>query len=163
MKKAIFIILMVLGVTSFAQNSKGESNNISVFSSPGAYSDGFNIGVNYEYQNRTIYVGPEIFYFPDLNNITYAHVLARFGFNYEFGYFTKWRPYVGTRLGVIYREGGGFNYANIGGEMGGQVTFANGVFFRLAGALDARTDSQLYSSDDYLTRYSTYVSFGIRF
>ena len=175
MKKAVLIFAVLVGYLSFAQNSKGESNNLSIFTAPGTYidlgdwvqpnfkNDGFNIGVNYEYQNKLIYVGPQVFFFPELNDITYLHVIGRFGFNKEFGMWNKFRVYVGGRAGMIYREGGGLNYALLGGEIGAQYTFKNGLFFTLAGSRNSRTDSQLWSNQDNFTTDSVDFGMGIRF
>jgi hypothetical protein len=172
MKGLVFLLTLLVTTLSFAQNSKGESNNLSIFSAPGTYidfghkgftDDGFNIGVNYDHQNRTIYVGGQVFYFPELNNINYAHVIGRFGFNKEWGRFNKLRLFAGGRAGFIYREGGGMNYVMLGGELGVQYTFKGGLFFQVAGSRNERTDSQLWSNRDSFTTNSLDFGVGLRF
>lgn len=175
MKKIILVLALMLGVTSFAQNSKGESNNLSVFSAPGTYidlgdwiqpnykDDGFNIGVNYDHQNRTIYVGGQLFVFPELNDLTYVHLIGRFGFNKEWGRFNKLRLFAGGRAGFIYRETGGMNYVMLGGEVGVQYTFKGGLFFQVAGSRNERTDSKLWSNRDSFMTNSLDFGVGVRF
>lgn len=175
MRKVILILALMLGVTLFAQNSKGESNNISLFTAPGTYidlgdwiqpnysDDGFNFGVQYEYQNRTIYVSPQIFVFPDLNGYDYIHVIGRFGFNKEWGFYNKFRVFAGGRAGRIYRETAGFNYALLGAEIGCQYTFNGGLFFQITGSTNSKTDSKLWGSDDSHTVNSVDIGVGIRF
>jgi len=163
-----------IGAQGAEPDISGQSNNIYIVNSPGSWDDGFSQGFGYEYQNRTFYVGPEIYYFPGLANrennpnaqgYDYFHFMGRFGFNKEFGepMKSKHRFYVGTRLGLIYRETGGMNYANLGGEIGYQWTLPFGLFFRIAGTIDEATDSKVYSNDDSITRRSVYTSVGIRF
>lgn len=175
MKKLFLVFALLLAGLTFAQDSKGQSNNLSIFSAPGTYidlgdwiqpnfkNDGFNIGVNYDHQNRTIYYGAQLFVFPDLNDLDYVHIIGRFGFNKEWGRFNKFRVFAGGRGGLIYREGGGLNYALLGAEIGTQYTFENGLFFTLSGSRNSRTDSQLWSSQDNFTTNSVDFGIGIRF
>ena len=177
MKKiGILLVALFISTLSFGQNSKGESNNLSIFSNPGTYidlgdwiqpnytDDGFNIGVNYEHQNRTIYVGPQLFIFPDLNGLTYIHLIGRFGFNKEWGKVgNKLRVFAGGRGGMIYRETGGVQYVLLGGEIGVQYTLKNGLFVQISGSRDERTDSKLWSSRDSFMSNTVEVVFGIRF
>ena len=152
--------MLLFSLNAFSQNLKGESNNIAFVNSPGSWDDGYSFGVNYEYQNKTIYVGPELYVFPNLNGFTYAHIMGRIGFNKEWN--NKFRVFTGTRLGLIYRETGGMQYANLGGEIGGQYTI-NSYFIRISGSRDMRTDSKLWSSRDYFMVNSVWVSIGKRF
>lgn len=167
---ALFIVTL-----SFAQDSKGQSNNLSIISAPGTYidlgdwiqpnytDDGFNIGVQYEHQNRTIYVGPQVFYFPDLNGFDYLHFIGRFGFNKEWGKFNKFRVFAGGRAGMIYRETGGLQYVMLGGEIGVQYTLNAGLFIQVTGSSNDKTDSKLWGDDDNHTVNSVDIGIGIRF
>jgi len=170
------IALCIASLSLVAQNSKGESNNLSIFSAPGTYinlgdwiqpnfkNDGFNIGINYEHQNRTIYVGPQLFIFPELNDLTYIHLIGRFGFNKEWGKVNnKLRIFAGGRAGFVYRETGGLNYAMLGVEAGIQYTFKKGFFFQIAGSRNERTDSQLWSNRDSFMTNSLDFGVGVRF
>lgn len=161
----VSLLLLFTFTEGQAQNCKGESNNISVDVSPGSWDDGFSIGATYEHQNRTIYVGPQLYYFPGLNELDFLSVGGRFGFNkeWEFSNFTKARIYLGGRGGVIYRETGGWNYAYLGAEIGVQYTLDSGLFGRVAGVRDARTDCKLWSDDDSFNVDSVFVSIGYRF
>lgn len=175
MKKLVLLLAVLLTTLVSAQDSKGQSNNLSIISAPGTYidlgdwvqpnytNDGFNIGIQYEHQNRTIYVGPQLFFFPDLNGYDYVHLIGRFGFNKEWGKFNKFRVFAGGRGGILYRETGGINYGILGGEAGIQYTFKFGGFFQITGSTNSKTDSQLWSNEDNHTVNSVDVGFGIRF
>ena len=115
MKRLIAIPLMLLALWGNSQ----ESNNLSVLQSPGSYDDGFSLAVQYEYQNKLLYVGPEVYYFPNLHDLDYIHLIGRFGFNIlRLGDF---KFSLGGRAGLIGRDWT-FPYTLLGAECGVDYT-----------------------------------------
>lgn len=138
-----------------------ESNNISILQSPGSYEDGFSIGIQYEHQNKLIYVGPEIYLFPNLHDLPYIHLIGRFGFNViRLG---GLRFFAGGRAGLLARnwEAG---YAILGAEIGFDYTPHNGQWFiGLSAATDAKTDSKYWGNNDSHTVNSGFFRIGFKF
>lgn len=143
MKKLLFILLFPLIMGA-------QDNNLAIITSPGAYDDGFNIGVQYTYfPASVVYTGVELFYFPDLNDITYTHLMGRFGLHKEWGnYNKKLRLYGGFRIGKIFREGYNGPYVSLGQELGIQFT-VDCWFIKLAWSHDDRTDSAIWNVDHF--------------
>lgn len=159
MRSLILIIFMVYGCMSFGQ--KDSTNSLSLITSPGSYEDGFNFGLQFEYQNDSFYVGPEIFVFPNLHDKTYTHGIVRIGLNTHLDVFKQWRIFGGARLGPIFRDNN--FYALIGGEGGIVYTFQrSNLFLGLSAAYDAKTDSKLWSNDDYHYVASGWIRIGYR-
>jgi len=160
MKKFFSILLVTMSLLTFSQSS----NNIAAVTSPGSFDDGVSFGLNYEHQSETFYVGPEVYFFPNLNNMDYAHFIGRFGVNYEYGTFEKLRFFGGVRIGALFRDSNNSGvHALLGGEIGLQYTLQNNLFIRLSGATDVKTDSKIWSNDDSHTVNSVFVSVGFRF
>lgn len=160
MKRACLLILLFSLSIAFGQNVKSENNNIAFVNSPGSWNDGYSFGVNYEYQDNIVYVGPELYVFPNLNGFTYAHIMGRMGFNKEWN--KSIRIFTGARLGFISRETVGFKYANLGAEIGAQYTL-HSYFIRITGSRDMRSDSKLWSDKDHFMVNSVWISIGKRF
>lgn len=173
MKKLVLIITLLISVVGLSQDSKGQSNNLSVFSAVGTYvdfghegfsNDGFNIGVSFTHQNKIIYVGAETVFFPDLNNMDYVHIAGKVGLNKEWGRFgTKFRLFAGTRLGLIYRENEGTQYALMGLEAGMQLVVFKNYFIQVTGSTSNKTDSKIWGNEDYHNVKSVDLGIGIRF
>lgn len=141
-----------------------ESNNLSVLQSPGSYDDGFSIGVQYEHQNDLIYVGPEVYIFPNLHDLPYIHLIGRFGFNVlRLGNTNIFRFYVGVRAGGIARNWE-VGYALLGAETGFDYFIDKwGIFVGFSMASDAKTDSKYWGNDDSHTVNSGFFRIGVRF
>lgn len=164
MKRFILFTVMILAFTCSSQAQDNDSNNITVITAPGAYDDGFNIGVQYEHQWNLPYVGVEVFYFPELHDITYTHVIARAGINQEYGnpVGNKWRWNVGFRGGRVFRKGYDGPYALLGLEVGAQVTLPFGLFGKLVYGMDMKSDSAIWNEDNH-TVNSVFFGLGARF
>ena len=157
MKKLLFILLFSLSMTA-------QENSLSIITSPGAYDDGFNIGAQYTYDAhpKLVYTGVELFYFPDLNDITYTHIMGRFGLFKEWGNYNRiLRIYGGMRIGKIFREGHDGPYVNLGEELGVQFTI-DCWFIGLAWSHDDRTDSTIWNVDHFEVN-SGWIQMGIKF
>lgn len=166
MKNLFLTLLLAVSFTAIGQDFN-KSNTISLFTAPGAYEDGANYGVSYEYFNRVIYVGPEIYYFPDLNQITYTHAIARIGLNINFlqnpnSRANLIRIYSGTRIGAIFRNG--HTHALLGLEAGFNIFIpGTDIFTGLSVTSDMKTDSKIYSNEDYHTVNAVFFKIGLRF
>lgn len=140
MKKILTIICIMMISLSYAQDRE-QKFALYTFTEPGAYSDGFNIGVGCEYQMNYIYLGGQVFTFPDLNNVTYNHFVGTIGFNIhskwnEYRVFTGFRPgfIFGKRTGHVlgFEAGIDFNIPNSSMYIGGNVSSDNrgdGAFY----------------------------------
>jgi len=141
-----------------------DSNNLTVITAPGAYDDGFNIGVQYEHQWNLPYVGVEVFFFPDLNDLDYLHFIGRAGVGQEYGnpVGTKWRWNVGFRGGRIFRSQYDGPFALLGLEVGAQVTLPFGMYGKLVYGRDMKSDSAIWNEDNH-TVNSVFGGIGVRF
>lgn len=165
MKNLFLVILLLIG---FSIDAQEEHTSFYFVQSPGSWEDGYSFGVGFEYEVGALYIAPELYIFPNLNDLTYAHAMGRIGAKVEvpfrlINYFDTLRFHGGTRLGFIYRETGGMNYANIGFEAGIQYTHNSGWYLRAAPSIDWRTDSKIWSNDDYFQVKSVWLTIGKRF
>lgn len=162
---------MIAGL-SFGQRKYADdfdkSNIISLITAPGAYGDGFNYGVIYEYTNPWVYVGSEIFAFPKLNHtgnqeLSYHHIIGRFGLNKYFGQVTKFaRIYSGGRAGWIVRGGDIWWPKLLGLEAGFDFILWDSITIGASITSDLKTDSKIYSDSNH-TVNSVFVKLGIKF
>jgi len=165
MKNLLLIFMVILfALPTQAQSLDNNSNNITVITSPGAYDDGFNFGVQYEHQWNLPYVGVEVFHFPDLHDITYTHLIGRAGVGQEYGNPVGWkyRWNIGFRGGRVFRDGYDGPFALLGAEIGAQVTLPFGLFGKLIYAPESKTDSAIWNKDNH-TVHSVFAGIGIRF
>lgn len=163
MKKLIILAVLLMAAV-FAQAQDFEQTNfITVIASPGSLDDGESGGIQYEYQNRTIYIGAELYIFPDLHGIDYTHLIGRVGLNQHFGKFSHWgRLYSGIRMGFIRRAER--NHALLGLEAGIDIFIPKtDIYIRLAVTSDMKADSQVWSAEPHHTVNSGIVGIGIRF
>ena len=160
--KLLFITLLLCTLSIKAQDN--DSNNITVITAPGAYGDGFNIGIQYEHQWDLPYVGVEVFYFPNLHDITYTHLIVRFGVGQELGnpVGNKWRWNTGFRGGRVFRDGYDGPFALLGLEIGIQLTLPCGLFGKLVYAKDMKSDSAIWNRDNHIVN-SVFSGIGVRF
>ena len=151
----ITLLFMFVGTTMDAQ-IENNSNNITIVTAPGAYDDGFNIGVQYEHQWEWKriggpYVGGEVFVFPGLNDLGYWHIIGRFGWGATFGNPVGWnyRPYLGFRGGRVIRPKEPGPYVLVGPEFGIQINMPNGLYGKMYYAPDWRTDSAIWGKNSH--------------
>lgn len=163
MKKLLTIVVLLLGVMSYAQE-KDQFHSVSYVTSPGSLDDGYSFGIQYEHQNNTMYYGGELYIFPDLNTYDYAHLVGRFGLNYRPGnYYRPFRLHAGPRIGFISRESANGPLVLLGLEAGIQFTFDDHYFIGLSVNSDIKTDSKPLWGVDNHTVNSGYLSIGYRF
>lgn len=142
---------------------------IGLLVSPGSWDDGMSVGVQLEHQNCLIYVGPEVYLFPELNAtkstppMGYTHLIGRFGFNKHFGQVSHtWRLFAGGRGGAIFRENEGAHVL-LGLEAGFDIMLGDSLYFRFCGTRDFKTDSTIWSNSPSHTVDSVLGGFGFRF
>jgi len=159
--KRILIVLLILcaGVTKAQDNS----HNLNIITAPGAYNDGFNVGVQWDFQMGIPYIGVELFHFAELNDITYNHVVLRAGVGYEIGnpVGVQWRGNIGFRGGRVFRTGHQGPFALLGLEIGAQMTLPSGLYGKLVYGRDTKTDSAIWHEDDH-TVDSVFIGIGVR-
>ena len=166
--KTIFLVFCLC--LMFFKPNKMNSQTYRSFSlvhSPGSIDNsGYSVGVQFEYEVEWIYISPEIYLFPNLNDYTYFHTMLRLGVKYE--------PYIsnnfslkyhaGPRLGFIFRETAPCVYVNLGLETGIQLTHSyTGWFIRGSVSNDWRTDSKLWGNDPTHSVASGWLTIGKRF
>ncbi len=157
-------LLLVLAVTTVFSQDFEKSNYATFVMSPGSLEDGYSFGVQYEYQNNTIYTGLEFYSFPKLNDMTYTHFIGRFGFNKHFGKtHHTFRLYAGGRAGAITRAHEG-THTMMGIEVGFDIYIPNTpLYFRAYTSKDNKTDSKIWSQDPYHTVNSVILGIGVNF
>lgn len=162
--KKIFISVLALVITTIAFSQDFEHTSFFTgITEPLDYDEGISAGFQYEYQNKTIYVGPEILMKNDeFEAPTYKHYIGRFGLNKHFGrFFTVARAYAGVRAGFVHREKG---HALIGLETGADIFIPRSpIYVRFSFASDTRSDSKEWSNDPSHTVNSVILGVGTRF
>lgn len=108
-------------------------------------ADGFNIGAGIEYQMTVVYFDADVFFFPDLNGVSYFHAQGTvLGFN-SHSKWREWRFKAGViKPGLIRRSE--FTYPMIGSDIGIEYYFDNGVYIGWELSGDWRTDDKYWSS-----------------
>lgn len=161
------IVILFATITCKAQSDYEKSNNLSIISSAGTYIDfghenftnhGFNIGLRYAYRNPIVYVGGELFLFPDLNNYDYTHLIGRAGLNLSLIKTRLDDPilriHAGVRAGLILRKipfkdiVSTKAYQLLGIEIG--LTFDipdTSIFVSLDYSYDSKTDSKGFQGE----------------
>ncbi len=161
MKKLFTIAILLIGMIASAQfNGKTVETRLSGFTSPGAFKDGFNIGLQFNANfDNGIFVAPEVFYFPDLRGSDYFHAGSEIGYNVFFN--ENFRIYSGVFLGVVGRsemEGYGPN-GTFAIQAGIEYQIPNTVLFiGLQSRYQYRTDHA--PRDPNYWRYNGFVSIG---
>ena len=161
MKKVLLLVMIFISFSVLSQDDK--SSSLLYIMSPGSLDDGYSFGLQLEHIGNSIYVGPELYIFPDLNGIDYLHLIGRFGYNNHLGNYNRGlRIYLGGRGGILRRGGNG--YALLGFEGGIDYVIPNSsLFIRLSIARDFKTDSKLWSRDDNHRVDSGIVGIGFKF
>jgi hypothetical protein len=146
MKKLTIIMLLLCGMLSIAQNND-ERFTLSVNTEPNAFKDGFNIGVDLNYQMTYLYFSFGVFSFPNLNNVGYFQVHGTpIGFNLH-SRFRDFRGYTGLILGTNIREG---NPNAIAGVEGGLEWYFNGVGVGINSTYIRRGDAEFYGGKEWM-------------
>lgn len=160
MKYFPLIITILLAFNCHSQKSENERFTFAAFTDPGAtFSDGFNMGVEIEYQGKWGYVRPAYMVFPNLRGKDYSDLIGSLGFNIHNRSRTL-RAYAGIRLGTIFRAGQ--PHATWGQEIGFDVYTRNGFFFGLRRTNDRRTDAIVWgiNQEPYWLQ-SNYLRLGV--
>lgn len=165
LKKALIVLCITVGFSLHSQDFK-KKFAVTVFNSTNAWvqGDGANMGINLQYQHPIVYVGADVFYYPDLRGFTYTHTIGTFGFNFNLlNQFRepKLRLFTGLRSGFIHRDN--LSHPLLGFEIGLQVNLTETIFIGGRYAYDKCGDSQVWSNDAYQYRNSGYVELGFRF
>ena len=152
-RKAIrrLYLAFMLFVIHIGYAQKSDQFNVGIYTEPQHYignwegADGFNIGAQIEYTGDWFYAKGELFYFPNLNDLTYVSYGAAFGFNYKPDRWKQLRIYAGMPLGFIKRSTG---HAYIGFETGFSFRIDNSpITLGMRYSYLARTDSKEWSND----------------
>lgn len=163
MKKLILSTLTVLiSVFMYAQDLE-YTNHFTLVTLPLDYNKGISAGFQYEYQNNTIYVGPEILMKNDEFPVTtYVHYIGRFGFNKHFGrLYTTSRVFAGGRAGIISRSDA---YYIVGLEGGVDVFIPRTpVYVRFSFTSDLRSDIKGWSTESNHTVNTGVLGVGVSF
>jgi hypothetical protein len=151
MRKAL-ILFLFLGYALHAQDVRFTA---SVYAEPQHYSeniydkaDGFNIGAQIEYQMTITYVDAEIFYFPKLNGVDYAHIQGTlFGLNFHNRMKTQ-RIYAGLlKIGLISREWK-YHYPMVGLDVGIEQYIGDRFYVGIQAGWDYCTDDKYWGVAD---------------
>jgi hypothetical protein len=153
MKKLITTLLLLVTLTTFSQDKRF---TFGIFTEPGAFSDGFNIGAEIEYQMELMYLKAGIYTFPNLNNVGYTQIYGvPLGVNFH-SKFDEWRAFTGLQLGVNIREG---NPNPIAGLEAGIERYFGNLFIGLQGNYIRRSDAEFYGGNDWV--FNGQVKIGI--
>lgn len=162
MKTKIQVLLFAIAFYLLCLSNVTSQTILTASTSPGSWDDGPSAGIGIEKQENILYYGAEAYYFPQLNNIDYAHIIGRFGINLKLDHYETFKIFGGFRGGRIMR-GGDFAYALLGGEFGIQYNIPNTILYGIiSGSTDNRTDSKHYSNQDNITVNSVWVKIGIK-
>jgi len=132
--------------------------------SPGAYDDGANFGLQFAAHLDlnlpvNLYLGIEVFYFPNLNGFDYSHYLGSIGVSYLTNQNKKFEIYTAIKLGEVHR----FNnrHGSLGFESGIRYQLGRSPFYiGTKGVLQYRTDT--IGRDPNYWRESIHVELLIR-
>lgn len=154
MKKLITILAILATMTNFAQDKRF---TFGVYTEPNAIvKDGFNFGVEIEYQMHYLYFKAGTFQFPNLNGIGYAgYYGVPIGFNLH-SKFSEWRGYTGLQLGFNVREG---NPNPTAGIEAGIDRYFREFYIGLIGSYIKRGDAEFYGGNEWV--YNVGVKIGI--
>lgn len=121
--------------------------------------DGFNFGLQVEYQMQFMYLKAQTFIFPDLKGETYYDFQGTLlGFNYH-PTFSNYRLYTGGKLGFIKRSR--YTYPMAGVEFGLEFYFGD-FYIGSETSWNWRTDDKFWSSTaNGYGRWSSGIKFGI--
>jgi hypothetical protein len=146
MKKLLTTILLFTAIVTSAQNND-ERFTLAFSTEPNAWSDGFNFGVDLNYQMTYLYFSIGAYSFPNLNNVGYFQVHGTpIGFNLH-SRFRDFRGYTGLILGTNIREG---NPTAIAGIEGGLEWYFKGIGIGLNSNFIRRGDAEFYGGKEWM-------------
>jgi len=146
MKKLLTTMLLVATMGTSAQNND-ERFTLSVNTEPNAFKDGFNIGVDINYQMTYTYFSFGVFSFPNLNNVGYLQIHGTpIGFNLH-SRFRDFRGYTGLILGTNIREG---NPNAIAGIEGGLEWYFKKIGIGINSNFIRRGDAEFYGGKEWM-------------
>jgi len=159
MKKIILLLTILTGSVMQAQD-RDKKFSAYTLTDPFAYSDGFNIGVGVEYQMNYIYLGAQVFTFPDLNGVSYNHLIGSLGFNLHTNN-SLFRGYAGLNGGTIIRNG---THALFGFEAGidFKIPHSN-IFLGIGATTHLRGDSKIWGNESAYWRNNGFIKIGFLF
>lgn len=149
--KNLFLFLFLIGMGS--TQAQDVRFNASIYTEPQHYStslweeaDGFNIGLGIEYQMTIFYFEADVYYFPDLNGVDYAHFQGTcLGFNYH-DRFRNFRLKVGVIKPGLIKRNWKYTYPMIGSDFGLEYYFDNGFYIGGEVSGDWRADDKFWDS-----------------
>lgn len=141
----LVIALMFTMVMCSAQDVR---TTLGVFIDPNATrKDGFNIGLNLDYQRTVMYNKVNVFYFPNLRGLDYLELSATLcGFNAHLGYFNTHRFYGGFKAGAIFRETNSTPYPMMGFEAGYEWYITDGFCVGFILSTEYRCDNKIWEA-----------------
>lgn len=155
MKKLLTTIAILATLATFSQDKRFTAG---IYTEPGAFKDGFNIGAELEYQMKLMYFKAGVYTFPDLNGVGYTQIYGTpLGFNFH-SKFNEWRAFTGLQLGFNIRQGQPNPIAGI--EAGIERYFGN-FFIGLQSNYIRRGDAEFYGSDKWV--FNGQVKVGVVF
>lgn len=142
-------------------------NTLAIFTDPYAtYKDGYNMGVEFQYQRTYSYNKAHLFHFPNLKGLNYTELTIAHGFNKHFGkYYNDYRLYAEIQVGGILRETGTTIYPKIGFYAGFEWYIPNtNMFIGFNTGADYATDSKVWDSqlDAFWRPKNLYVKAGFK-
>lgn len=150
--KKLLLAMMIFGISLQAQNNSDDRFTLGLKTEllddnthNDSFDYGFNIGAELQYQMKTIYIKPTVFYAPTLNDIPYFDIDARVGFNWR-SQRDESRIFIGGILGVINREGWG--HAKVGAELGYELYFSNSIYTGLYLDYQYKHDDKIWRNTD---------------
>ena len=117
---------------------------LGAITAPGAYNDGANFGLQFAAHLDInapidIYIGLELFHFPNLNRIDYTHYYGSVGVSYLTNQNKRFEIYSAFRMGIVYRES--IPNGGLGFESGIRYQlFSSPFYIGAKGVLQYRTD-----------------------
>ena len=160
MKKPLLALILTSVLSINAQDVR---TTLGVFFDPNATRiDGFNVGVNLEYQRTVMYNKLTVFYFPNLRGKDYLELSATImGFNHHLGYFKTHRLNVGFKCGLIIRETSGAPHPMLGAEGGYQWYLTKNLYLGVIGSYEYRVDNKVWdASAEPYWRLNGYATIG---
>ena len=143
----IWYLLFANYITAQAQYTVGISTE---WADKNTHNEGFDYGFNigghieYQHENRWLYLRARTFYFPELNNIPYFDFDGGGGLNWR-----SWndvhRIYLGAFTGVINRKGWG--HPKVGLEVGYDLYWSERVYSGIRADTQYKYDNKSWGED----------------
>jgi len=153
---------------AYLAKSQDVKNTLALFTDPHATKvDGFNIGLEFQYQRTYSFNKIHVFHFPKLNNIDYTELTFSHGFNKHFGgIYNDYRAFAEIQVGGIWRETNSMPYTKIGFYAGFEWYIPNtNLFVGFNAGADYATDCKAWDSqmDAFWRSKNLYIKAGFQF